>query len=73
LQYHSVAMQRFNVDLWNAIACIALHVGLALVLQILRPYGTEDVVRCSWNYCHAELAEASLRTFYPFISFDWVS
>jgi len=51
----------------NVIACIAIHVGIIMLLQILRPYGAVNVVRCSLfvarctgNCCHAELAEASL-------------
>ena len=38
----------------KCIACIAMHVGITMVLQLLRPYGAGSVVRCSWNYCHVE-------------------
>jgi len=65
----SVAMQRFNIALCSIIACIAILEGLAMVLQILRPYRAGNGVRCSWNYCQAELAEASLCAFILLFTF----
>ncbi|HOK60195.1 hypothetical protein [Tenuifilum sp.] len=38
-------MQSFTVALWKNIACIAIHMGVAMELQMLRPYGAGKVVR----------------------------
>gem|GEM_PF-1125366 len=45
--FFSFAMQRFSIELWNVIACIAAREGVAMELQLLRPYGAGSVVRCS--------------------------
>ena len=50
--YFSVAMQLFSVALWNVNACIAEHMGVAIGLQIFRPYRAGKVVCCSWNWPH---------------------
>ncbi|HQE55636.1 MAG TPA: hypothetical protein P5139_04345, partial [Tenuifilum sp.] len=47
LQCFSFAMQCFTLALWSAMACIAMHEGVTIVLQILRPYGAGSVVCCS--------------------------
>jgi len=44
--FFSFPMQRFSIELWNVIACIAVREGVAMELQILRPYGAGSVVRC---------------------------
>jgi len=43
----SVAMQRFTLALWIMYCVHRFRVGLAMELQMFRPYGAGNVARCS--------------------------
>jgi len=53
-QFFLLRCNVFPVLFGKSTACIAIHVGIIMLLQILRPYGAGSIVRCTWNYCHVE-------------------